>query len=106
MDRKTERLHRDSIPSPEVMMLQEQNVRPYFINFFFLYSRLIYPAVITFCIASVTFPHGFGQFMAGEVRLGSVLPVLCSSVERYLFTLCPNNLVAWKREERYGRSLD
>ncbi|NXQ75444.1 CLCN1 protein, partial [Quiscalus mexicanus] len=29
--------------------------------------RLIYPAVITFCIASVTFPHGFGQFMAGEL---------------------------------------
>ncbi|NXU18396.1 CLCN1 protein, partial [Pardalotus punctatus] len=29
--------------------------------------RLVYPAVITFCIASVTFPHGFGQFMAGEL---------------------------------------
>ncbi|NXS31036.1 CLCN1 protein, partial [Pomatostomus ruficeps] len=29
--------------------------------------RLIYPAVITFVIASVTFPHGFGQFMAGEL---------------------------------------
>ncbi|XP_058720707.1 chloride channel protein 1 isoform X2 [Poecile atricapillus] len=29
--------------------------------------RLIYPTVITFCIASVTFPHGFGQFMAGEL---------------------------------------
>ncbi|NXI00654.1 CLCN1 protein, partial [Pachycephala philippinensis] len=29
--------------------------------------RLIYPAVITFCIASLTFPHGFGQFMAGEL---------------------------------------
>uniref|UniRef100_A0A8C0UYP2 Chloride voltage-gated channel 1 n=1 Tax=Cyanistes caeruleus TaxID=156563 RepID=A0A8C0UYP2_CYACU len=34
--------------------------------------RLIYPAVITFCIASVTFPHGFGQFMAGEVRLETI----------------------------------
>uniref|UniRef100_A0A8C5NPI6 Chloride voltage-gated channel 1 n=1 Tax=Junco hyemalis TaxID=40217 RepID=A0A8C5NPI6_JUNHY len=31
------------------------------------FYRLIYPAVITFCIASVTFPHGFGQFMAGEL---------------------------------------
>ncbi|NWV20517.1 CLCN1 protein, partial [Origma solitaria] len=29
--------------------------------------RLVYPTVITFCIASVTFPHGFGQFMAGEL---------------------------------------
>ncbi|NWV14837.1 CLCN1 protein, partial [Ptilonorhynchus violaceus] len=29
--------------------------------------RLIYPGVITFFIASVTFPHGFGQFMAGEL---------------------------------------
>ncbi|NXI35172.1 CLCN1 protein, partial [Galbula dea] len=28
---------------------------------------LIYPGVITFFIASVTFPHGFGQFMAGEL---------------------------------------
>uniref|UniRef100_A0A8C0UZR1 Chloride voltage-gated channel 1 n=1 Tax=Cyanistes caeruleus TaxID=156563 RepID=A0A8C0UZR1_CYACU len=54
--------------------------------------RLIYPAVITFCIASVTFPHGFGQFMAGEVRLESILPVLCSSLVRYLLVLCPTNL--------------
>ncbi|XP_060092913.1 chloride channel protein 1 [Heteronotia binoei] len=29
--------------------------------------RLIYPGVITFLIASVTFPPGFGQFMAGEL---------------------------------------
>ncbi|XP_075467916.1 chloride channel protein 1 isoform X3 [Ascaphus truei] len=29
--------------------------------------RLIYPAVITFCIATITFPPGFGQFMAGEL---------------------------------------
>ncbi|NXG60312.1 CLCN1 protein, partial [Hemiprocne comata] len=29
--------------------------------------RLIYPGVITFFIASVTFPPGFGQFMAGEL---------------------------------------
>ncbi|XP_065598316.1 chloride channel protein 1 [Cyrtonyx montezumae] len=28
---------------------------------------LIYPGVITFFIASVTFPPGFGQFMAGEL---------------------------------------
>ncbi|NXS73236.1 CLCN1 protein, partial [Pandion haliaetus] len=29
--------------------------------------RLIYPGVITFFIATVTFPPGFGQFMAGEL---------------------------------------
>ncbi|NWV00093.1 CLCN1 protein, partial [Upupa epops] len=29
--------------------------------------RLIYPGVITFLIASLTFPPGFGQFMAGEL---------------------------------------
>uniref|UniRef100_A0A663M4E1 Chloride voltage-gated channel 1 n=1 Tax=Athene cunicularia TaxID=194338 RepID=A0A663M4E1_ATHCN len=29
--------------------------------------RLIYPGVITFLIATVTFPPGFGQFMAGEL---------------------------------------
>uniref|UniRef100_A0A8C9SY71 Chloride voltage-gated channel 1 n=1 Tax=Scleropages formosus TaxID=113540 RepID=A0A8C9SY71_SCLFO len=30
--------------------------------------RLIYPAVVTLVIATLTFPPGFGQFMAGEVR--------------------------------------
>ncbi|NXF47490.1 CLCN1 protein, partial [Oceanites oceanicus] len=29
--------------------------------------RLIYPGVITFLIATLTFPPGFGQFMAGEL---------------------------------------
>ncbi|XP_058024007.1 chloride channel protein 1 [Ahaetulla prasina] len=29
--------------------------------------RLVYPGVITFVIASLTFPPGFGQFMAGEL---------------------------------------
>ncbi|NXA41895.1 CLCN1 protein, partial [Eudromia elegans] len=29
--------------------------------------RLIYPGVITFLIATMTFPPGFGQFMAGEL---------------------------------------
>uniref|UniRef100_A0ABM5FRC4 Chloride channel protein 1 n=1 Tax=Pogona vitticeps TaxID=103695 RepID=A0ABM5FRC4_9SAUR len=29
--------------------------------------RLVYPGVITFLIASLTFPPGFGQFMAGEL---------------------------------------
>ncbi|NXY87079.1 CLCN1 protein, partial [Alcedo cyanopectus] len=29
--------------------------------------RLIYPGVITFLIATITFPPGFGQFMAGQL---------------------------------------
>ncbi|XP_075759492.1 chloride channel protein 1 isoform X1 [Pelodiscus sinensis] len=29
--------------------------------------RLVYPGVITFLIATLTFPPGFGQFMAGEL---------------------------------------
>lgn len=31
-------------------------------------SRLIYPGAVTLIIATLTFPPGFGQFMAGEVR--------------------------------------
>ncbi|GAB0177498.1 chloride channel protein 1 [Grus japonensis] len=34
---------------------------------FAVIGRLIYPGVITFLIATVTFPPGFGQFMAGEL---------------------------------------
>lgn len=36
---------------------------------FCLPSRLIFPAVVTLVITTLTFPPGFGQFMAGEVRL-------------------------------------
>uniref|UniRef100_A0A452FI60 Chloride channel protein n=1 Tax=Capra hircus TaxID=9925 RepID=A0A452FI60_CAPHI len=32
--------------------------------------RLLYPGIVTFVIASFTFPPGIGQFMAGEVRWG------------------------------------
>ncbi|KAF0024189.1 hypothetical protein F2P81_022991 [Scophthalmus maximus] len=31
--------------------------------------RLVFPAVVTLVIATLTFPPGFGQFMAGEVRV-------------------------------------
>ncbi|XP_076833029.1 chloride channel protein 2-like isoform X2 [Brachyhypopomus gauderio] len=30
-------------------------------------TRLVYPALVTFVIATLTFPPGFGQFMAGEL---------------------------------------
>ena len=74
--------HRHSIHSPEVIVLQEKNVGLYFNKLFFIFSRLIYPGVITFLIATVTFPPGFGQFMAGEVRVGCVLAILCNSAEQ------------------------
>uniref|UniRef100_A0A8C3BQ25 Chloride channel protein n=1 Tax=Cairina moschata TaxID=8855 RepID=A0A8C3BQ25_CAIMO len=45
----------------------KKNVTLYFNRLFFLSSRLIYPGVISFLIATVTFPPGFGQFMAGEL---------------------------------------
>ncbi|XP_066457594.1 chloride channel protein 1 [Eleutherodactylus coqui] len=38
--------------------------------------RFIYPAVITFCIATLTFPPGFGQFMAGELMPRESISVL------------------------------
>lgn len=36
-------------------------------SFYFFFSRLLYPGIVTFVIASCTFPPGMGQFMAGEV---------------------------------------
>nr|XP_034996492.1 chloride channel protein 1 isoform X5 [Zootoca vivipara] len=42
--------------------------------------RLIYPGVITFVIASLTFPPGFGQFMAGEFWMSVIattMPIPC-----------------------------
>lgn len=101
-----ESFHRNSNHSPEVIVLQEKNMKLYFNKLFLLFSRLIYPGVITFLIATVTFPPGFGQFMAGEVRVGWVFAILCNSAEQSPLTLCPNNLMSWKGEERYGRSLD
>ncbi|KAM8924334.1 chloride channel protein 1 [Pelodytes ibericus] len=38
--------------------------------------RFIYPTVITFCIATLTFPPGFGQFMAGELMPRESITVL------------------------------
>ena len=36
-------------------------------------SRFVYPAVVIFVIATITFPKGLGQFMAGEVGLHSMV---------------------------------
>ncbi|XP_051989446.1 chloride channel protein 2-like [Xyrauchen texanus] len=37
------------------------------INKFLLKKRLVYPAVVTLLVSSLTFPPGFGQFMAGQL---------------------------------------
>ncbi|XP_053540273.1 chloride channel protein 1a isoform X3 [Ictalurus punctatus] len=41
--------------------------RPNALTRFLTKHRLIYPAVVTFVIATLTFPPGFGHFMAGEL---------------------------------------
>ncbi|XP_026784189.2 chloride channel protein 1a [Pangasianodon hypophthalmus] len=41
--------------------------RPNSFTRFLTKHRLIYPSVVTFVIATLTFPPGFGQFMAGEL---------------------------------------
>ncbi|XP_047672863.1 chloride channel protein 1a [Tachysurus fulvidraco] len=41
--------------------------RPNSLTRFLTKHRLIFPAVVTFVIATLTFPPGFGQFMAGEL---------------------------------------
>uniref|UniRef100_A0A9J8C7B9 Chloride channel, voltage-sensitive 2a n=1 Tax=Cyprinus carpio carpio TaxID=630221 RepID=A0A9J8C7B9_CYPCA len=37
------------------------------INKFLLKKRLVYPAVVTLLVSTLTFPPGFGQFMAGQL---------------------------------------
>uniref|UniRef100_A0A674EHD5 Chloride voltage-gated channel 2 n=1 Tax=Salmo trutta TaxID=8032 RepID=A0A674EHD5_SALTR len=37
------------------------------INKFLLRKRLVYPAMVTLIISTLTFPPGFGQFMAGQL---------------------------------------
>ncbi|XP_059205197.1 chloride channel protein 1-like [Centropristis striata] len=41
--------------------------RPNAMTRFLIKHRLIFPAVVTLVIATLTFPPGFGQFMAGEL---------------------------------------
>ncbi|XP_041867557.1 chloride channel protein 1a [Melanotaenia boesemani] len=41
--------------------------RPNAMTRFLIKHRLVFPAVVTFIISTLTFPPGFGQFMAGEL---------------------------------------
>ncbi|KAF7642348.1 hypothetical protein LDENG_00259640, partial [Lucifuga dentata] len=47
--------------------------RPNAMTRFLTKHRLIFPAVVTLVIATLTFPPGFGQFMAGEVRVHFII---------------------------------
>uniref|UniRef100_A0A8C2AY80 Chloride channel, voltage-sensitive 2a n=1 Tax=Cyprinus carpio TaxID=7962 RepID=A0A8C2AY80_CYPCA len=46
------------------------------INKFLLKKRLVYPAVVTLLISTLTFPPGFGQFMAGQLTQHESLVLL------------------------------
>uniref|UniRef100_A0A8C6NZ43 Chloride channel, voltage-sensitive 1a n=1 Tax=Nothobranchius furzeri TaxID=105023 RepID=A0A8C6NZ43_NOTFU len=48
--------------------------RPNAMTRFLIKYRLIFPATVTLVIATLTFPPGFGQFMAGEVRVQNLHP--------------------------------
>uniref|UniRef100_A0A3P8YLM1 Chloride channel protein n=1 Tax=Esox lucius TaxID=8010 RepID=A0A3P8YLM1_ESOLU len=47
-----------------VLVMRRQTILTRFLT----KHRLIYPGAVTLVIATLTFPPGFGQFMAGEVR--------------------------------------
>lgn len=96
------RCGRNSPHSPEGIVMQEKNVRLYFNKPLFFCSRLIYPGVITFLIATLTFPPGFGQFMAGEVSVGSIFAIQYNSAQSSLIPCAPITSChgKWKKTKR------
>ncbi|XP_029472361.1 chloride channel protein 2 [Rhinatrema bivittatum] len=46
------------------------------INRFLMKKRLLFPALVTLLIATMTFPPGFGQFMAGQLTQKEILVTL------------------------------
>uniref|UniRef100_A0A8C4QMA1 Chloride channel, voltage-sensitive 1b n=1 Tax=Eptatretus burgeri TaxID=7764 RepID=A0A8C4QMA1_EPTBU len=46
------------------------------LNNFFMKKRLLFPATVTFIIATLTFPAGFGQFMAGQLTQRETISTL------------------------------
>uniref|UniRef100_UPI00358F5B4B chloride channel protein 2-like isoform X2 n=1 Tax=Myxine glutinosa TaxID=7769 RepID=UPI00358F5B4B len=46
------------------------------LNKFFMKKRLLFPATVTFIIATLTFPAGFGQFMAGQLTQRETISTL------------------------------
>uniref|UniRef100_A0A0S7F0L2 CLCN2 n=1 Tax=Poeciliopsis prolifica TaxID=188132 RepID=A0A0S7F0L2_9TELE len=46
------------------------------VNKFLMKKRLLYPTLVTLLISTLTFPPGFGQFMAGKLTQGETLVTL------------------------------
>uniref|UniRef100_A0AAY4CYA4 CBS domain-containing protein n=1 Tax=Denticeps clupeoides TaxID=299321 RepID=A0AAY4CYA4_9TELE len=67
--------------------------RPNAMTRFLTRHRLIFPAAVTFVVASLTFPPGFGQFMAGEVCLSTCLCLLPSKVNFLFSNFMPRLLI-------------
>ncbi|XP_060799386.1 chloride channel protein 2c isoform X2 [Neoarius graeffei] len=55
-----------------VQFIRKQKV----INKFLMKKRLLYPALVTLLISTLTFPPGFGQFMAGQLTQKETLVTL------------------------------
>ncbi|KAA0719052.1 Chloride channel protein 2 [Triplophysa tibetana] len=53
------------------------------INKFLLKKRLVYPAVVTLLVSTLTFPPGFGQFMAGQLTQHESLLALFDNMTWY-----------------------
>ncbi|XP_062843311.1 chloride channel protein 2a [Trichomycterus rosablanca] len=53
------------------------------INKFLLKKRLVYPALVTLLISTLTFPPGFGQFMAGQLTQHESLVALFDNQSWY-----------------------
>ncbi|XP_051984980.1 chloride channel protein 2-like [Xyrauchen texanus] len=53
------------------------------INKFLLKKRLVYPAVVTLLVSTLTFPPGFGQFMAGQLTQHESLVALFDNLTWY-----------------------
>ncbi|XP_052404969.1 chloride channel protein 2a isoform X3 [Carassius gibelio] len=75
------------------------------INKFLLKKRLVYPAVVTLLVSTLTFPPGFGQFMAGQLTQHESLVALFDNQTWYKqgvaeeFVYSSHEPQAWKHPQ-------
>ncbi|KAG1681935.1 Chloride channel protein 2 [Nymphon striatum] len=50
------------------------------LNYFLQKNRFIYPALVSFVVSSLTFPHGLGQFIAAELDTHTAMNELFSNI--------------------------
>lgn len=60
------------------------------------FRRLLYPALVTLVISTLTFPPGFGQFMAGRVSC-ALATLFFFNLFIYFLWLVTHNAVEWKQ---------